>query len=528
MFNSWFLKECEMNSTILTLLAFVPFVLLFLLIIWRKWPAIKAMPLTYLITILITITLFNTSLTLLGASFIKGTFIATEIMLIIFGAVFFIEILKEKGQIKNIQSLMSVISNDARIQAIIIAFLFGSLIEGIAGFGTPAALAAPLLVSIGFTPFLAVVLSLIANSTAVSFGAAGTPVLLGLGGLGFTKEILMEVTKNTALIHTFASSIIPLTLVYLVISHSKAKAKWKSFVEISGFAIFAWLSFIVPYFLIAFFIGPELPSIAGGFIGLIVVSIAAHYKFLTPKNVISFSKGKSRAKFSPGKALKAVSPYLIIIVLLLLSRVVLPIKNFLTSIDLTWAEIFGTDVGFTFLPLYTPSFYFLLSALFCVFIFRARADETTRAFGRAFNKIKVPLVALIFVLGFVQLLLITDIPLILAQFFQLIFRQGFAIVSPFVGVFGSFIAGSNTVSNLLFASFQAETAQALGLSLVVILSLQVVGGAIGNMIAIHNVLAASATVGLKNQEGRIIRKTILVALLYALVAGVIGVVILSI
>tara|TARA_Y100000310_G_scaffold327843_1_gene394816 strand:+ start:5762 stop:7315 length:1554 start_codon:yes stop_codon:yes gene_type:complete len=516
-----------MNSTILTLLAFVPFVLLFLLIVWRKWPAIKAMPLTYLITIILAIFIFNTSLILLGASFIKGTFIAIEIMLIIFGAVFFIEILKEKGQIKNIQSLLSVISDDARIQAIIIAFLFGSLIEGIAGFGTPVALAAPLLVSIGFTPFLAVVLSLIANSTAVSFGAAGTPILLGLGGLGFTKEIIMEVTKNTALIHTFASSIIPLTLVYLVISHSKAKSKWKSFVKISPFAVFAWLSFIVPYFLIAFFIGPELPSIAGGFIGLIVVSIAAHYGFLVPREKISFSKGKSRVKFSPGKALKATSPYLIIIVLLLLSRVVFPIKNFLMSVDLSWGGIFGTDVGYSFLPLYTPSFYFLLSAVFCVFIFKSKIAETKKAFTRTYNKIKNPLIALIFTLALVQLLIISEILILLANAFSVIFKQGFAIVSPFIGAFGSFIAGSNTVSNLLFASFQAETAKSLGLSLVVILSLQVVGGAIGNMIAIHNVLAASATVGLKNQEGRIIRKTILISLLYALVAGIIGFVLMS-
>lgn len=510
-----------MNQIILTLLALLPFILLLFLIIIRKWPAIKAMPLTYIITLIIAIFILNISLLLILASFLKGTFIALEIMLIIFGAVFFIEILKEKGQIKNIQSLLSVISEDARVQAIIIAFLFGSLIEGIAGFGTPAALAAPLLVTLGFTPFLAVVLSLIANSTAVSFGAAGTPILLGLGGLDFSREIITQVTQQTALIHTIASIIIPLFLVFFVVQHS-SKNKTRDFFQAFPFAIFAWLSFIIPYFLIAYYVGPELPSIVGGFMGLTISSIAAHYKFLTPKNTISFNKKKSKDKFSPIKALKAISPYLIIITLLLISRTIPIIKNYLTSITLNFSI-----ANYTFLPFYTPSFYFLLSAVFCIFIFRSNFKQTKKSFNKTLNKIILPTIALIFTLTLVQLIIISDIPLIIANSLSSISKNIYIFLSPFIGAFGSFIAGSNTVSNLLFGSFQAETAKSLGLSLIIILSLQVVGGAIGNMIAIHNILAASATVNLKGQEGRIIRKTIVVSLLYAIIVGIIGFLIIS-
>jgi lactate permease len=491
-----------------------------------RWPAIKAMPITYLITLVILLSFWKISFTLASASFLKGIFITLEIMLIIFGAILFLQILKEKKQIKNLQLTLSFISDDSRIQTIIIAFLFGALIEGIAGFGIPAVLAAPLLVSLGFPALLAVILALIANSTPVSFGAAGTPILLGLGNLGFERDVLLEITKNVALIHGIASFIIPLVLVFLVINYQNKKQKIRRFFEVMPFAIFAWLSFIIPYLLVAFYIGPELPSIIGGFIGLSISSLAAHYRFLTPKNKIYFKK-INKKKITLKNSLKAISPYLIIIIFLSLSRIIIPLKNNLINISFSWNNILNEGISYSFLPLFTPSFYFFLSAIFCIFIFKANKKEIRNSFKETYNKIKLPVFALIFTLGLVQLLIISDIPLIIAQSLSNLSKEIFIFLSPFIGAFGSFIAGSNTVSNLLFASFQIETAKTLGLSLMIILSLQVVGGAIGNMIAIHNVLAASATVGLKNQEGNIIRKTIWITLIYGLIAGVVGLVLIN-
>jgi lactate permease len=300
--------------------------------------------------------------------------------------------------------------------------------------------------------------------------------------------------------------------------------------------IFAWLSFIVPYILIAYFIGPELPSIVGGFTGVLVSSLAAHYGLFVPKNIIKFGKQKTKEKISLITSLKVLAPYLIIISLLTLSRILNPLKIYLNSVSLNWESILGSDISYSFLPIYTPSFYFILAALSCIFLFRANFDEVKTAFRLTLIKIKIATSALIFTVALVQLLLISGnnplgipgIPLLLASFFESLFRQYFVLISPFIGAFGSFIAGSNTVSNLLFASFQLETAKSLGVSLVVILSLQVVGGAIGNMIAIHNILAASATVGLKGQEGNIIRKTIWVMLFYALITAILGFIFISI
>lgn len=523
-----------MNQLFLTILALIPFTLLFILIVLKKWPAIKAMPLVWFLTVLISVLIWKINSTLITASFIKGIFITLEIMLIIFGAIWLLELLKKKRQIKEIQFLLSSISPDARIQALIIAWLFGSLIEGIAGFGTSAALAAPLLVSLGFTPFLAVVVSLIANSTAVSFGAAGTPIILGMGGLNLEREFLEKLTQQVALFHFIASIIIPLIIVYLVIKSTNKQTNKQQFIEIIPFAIFAWLSFSIPYLLVAWFIGPELPSIVGGIAGLILTSIAAKKKFLTPKNQLILKKNKQKQK--KHNYIKTLLPYLAIVILLSLSRTIPSLKSSLSEISITWNNILQTSINYSFLPIFTPSFYFFTVGIISIFLFKINKKEISSTLKNTYNKIKLPTIALIFALALAQLLLISSqnnsgfpgIPLLLAQSITKLFQQSFILISPFIGVFGSFIAGSNTVSNLLFGSFQIESAQTLGISLITILTLQVVGGAIGNMIAIHNVLAASATVNLKNQEGKIIRKTIKVAILYSIIVGVLGIIALSI
>ena len=182
------------------------------------------------------------------------------------------------------------------------------------------------------------------------------------------------------------------------------------------------------------------------------------------------------------------------------------------------------------MPFYTPSFYFIISVLICLIFYKATKEDFLVSISKSFNKIKLPFVTLVFAVALVQILIISSnnnsnlpgIPLLLAESIASVTKESFFFVSPFIGAFGSFIAGSNTVSNLLFGSLQSEIAINLGLSIALVLTLQVVGGAVGNLIAIHNVIAANSVVGLKNSEGKVIRKTIIVAIIYALVVGLIG------
>ncbi|MBS3071845.1 L-lactate permease [Candidatus Pacearchaeota archaeon] len=521
-----------MEHIYLVIAALIPFVLIFYLMIIKKWAAIKVMPLTWVVTVLLVLFIWKISFVWAIASFFRGILLAIEIGLIIFGAVWLLEIYKESKAILSIQSFLVSISPDIRIQAIIIAWLFASLIEGVAGFGTPVALAAPLLVSIGFTPIASVVISLIGNSAPVSFGAAGTPILLGLGSLGFKEEVLREVATNSALMHLIAGSFVPIVIVYFITHFmvDKKDRNSRSFYKIIPFALFSGLSFTIPYYFIAAYVGMELPSIGGGVIGLLFVGFAAKFGFLVPKEKITFKHHKKLKIVRKRRIFVSIIPYLIIIIGLLVSRVVLSVKEKLNSFYLGFDSLLGLDYSYNLAVFYTPSFYFILAGIVALFLFGVNAKTRNKTVKETLGKIKKPIIALIFALALVQLLLISgnnifgigSIPLILANSLADLTGKNYVIIAPFVGLLGAFIAGSNTVSNLLFGSFQGQIAISLGISVALVLALQTVGGAIGNMIAIHNVLAASATVGLHGEEGRIIRKTIIVSLGYALIVGIIG------
>ena len=166
------------------ILAIIPFFLLFYLIIFRRMHAYKAMPIVWLVTIIMLLLFWKNTLITLGGSLMKSVLITLEILLIIFFAIVMLEIYKEKRKLSLIHEVLSGISPDLRIQTLIVGFLLTALIEGVAGFGTPAIVVAPLLVSLGFTPILSVIISLVSESSPVSFGAAGTPILIGLGNGG--------------------------------------------------------------------------------------------------------------------------------------------------------------------------------------------------------------------------------------------------------------------------------------------------------------------------------------------------------
>ena len=523
-----------MNQILLALIAAFPFLLLFILLIFRHWPAIRALPVVWFVTLLSSVFIWRIESVYISASFIRGVFMALEIILIIFGAVWVLEILKKTKHMNVIQDFLANISPDIRIQGIIIGWLFVSLMEGVAGFGTPAAIAAPLLVALGFAPLLAVSVTLIANSVATTFGAAGTPILLGFGNLGLKRIVLEQTGQMSAIFHFIASIIIPISIVYLIVTEYKKINPNKKNINTPikstiPFCVFAWLAFGIPYILSTIFIGPELPSIIGAIFGLTVVSIAAKKGFLIPKQTMMFKK-KKRKNVSLKNILISTFPYIAIVLFLMITRTIMPLRSLIQSIQISIPSILGSSIGFSYQPLFTPAFYFILTGLISLFVFKTSFKHAKETAKNSFMKIRNATVALIFALGLVQLLMasennlsgIASMPLILAESVGKLFGQAFPIISPLIGAFGSFISGSNTVSNILFGAFQNQSAISLGISVPIILALQAAGGAIGNMIAIHNVLAASATVGLHHKESKIIRKTIVVAILYSLIVGILG------
>ena len=543
------------------LAALVPVVAVMFFLVILRWPAVKAMPVAYVLTVIVALSVWGVPFQhVIGATF-RGAMIAATLLWIIFGAILLLFTLRESGAVTTIRRGFMGISKDRRIQLIIVAWLFGCFIEGAAGFGTPAAVAAPLLLTLGFPALAAVMMTLIIQSTPVSFGAVGTPIVVGMGeslnvpvvqdalaASGITYgEFLYQLGVFAAMPHAIAGTLIPLIIVCMMTRFFGEKRSISEGLAVWKFALFAGFAFVIPYFLVAVFLGPEFPSLFGGLIGLAIVVPAAQKGFLQPKGepwdfppqdkwekewvgTIKAEAGEERHHMT---LFLAWVPYLLVAALLVLTRIrQLPIRGWLTSssVTFTWENIFGTTLSQSVQPLFLPGTIFMTVALATIFLHRMSKQEAGAAWADSARKMAGPSLALLFAVGLVRVFIdsntnatgLDSMPLVLAEYVAGIAQGTWPFFAAIVGAMGAFVAGSNTVSDLMFALFQYGVADKIGTSRIVILGIQAVGGAAGNMICVHNVVAASATVGLVGREGALIRRTIIPMTYYLLVTGLLG------
>ena len=557
-----------MSETLLALLAFSPIVVAAILLVGLNWPAKKAMPVAFALTVAIALLSWDMSGTRVLASVFQGFGITVSVLWIVFGAIFLLNTLKHTGAITTIRNGFTDISADRRVQAIIIAWCFGSFIEGASGFGTPAAIAAPLLVAIGFPALAAVLMGMMIQSTPVSFGAVGTPIIVGVNkGLdthnigeslianGSTWDAyLQQVTSSVAIIHACVGVMMPVLMAMMLTRFFGKNKSWTEGLDILPFALFAGAAFTIPYALTGVFLGAEFPSLIGGLVGLAVVVTAAKRGFLVPKSKWDFeSEDKWPAEWlgslkvdvddthSSNKQdhkkmsmAMAWAPYVLLAVTLVASRVSPEFKGLLKSVSLSFSNILGeTGVSTAIQPLYLPGGILVFVALVAVLIQSRSAAPLVKAFGESSKTLIGAGFVLVFTIPMVRIFInsgvngadLASMPVTTANFAADLVGGAFPALSATVGALGAFIAGSNTVSNMMFSQFQFEVAQTLNISSVVVVSLQAVGAAAGNMIAIHNVVAASATVGLLGREGATLRKTIIPTFYYLVMSGIIGLVV---
>ncbi len=550
-----------MSEGIIALLSFIPIAVIFILMVGFRWPAIKAMPFAFALALVLVLFIWQTPLNWVLASSLNGIVIALKIIFIVFGALTLLFTLRESGALAAINRGFISITPDRRIQAIIVAWLFGAFIEGSAGFGTPAALVAPLLLSLGFPALASVIVALVANSTPVSFGAVGTPTIIGIGATLNTQEIIGALSERgmslndfihqtglwTAVQHAIPGMLMPLVMVVILTRFFGGNRSIKEGLVIWPYAIFAGLCFIIPYLLTAVLLGPEFPAIFGGLTGLLILIPATRAGFLVPKEPWDFGEKSTWLKHWNGSIstrgssenislglLKSWTPYILIGFLLVLTRVqFLPFNDWIKSVKYVSPELFGTSITTDFDPLNIPGIMpFLLVALICIPLFSMTRRQAGIAWKEALKRIKAPFIALIFAVPLVRIMMQSgtnpndyeSMPIAMAQYMAHVFKGAWPLVDPLIGAVGSFMAGSNTVSNMLFALFQYSIAGETGLSHIIIVSLQNVGGALGNMICVHNVIAACATVGLAGVEGLIIKRNLIPMTFAVLIAGIAGLV----
>lgn len=560
----------------LPFLAALPLLVTAILIVLLKVPASRAMPAALLTAVLVAWLAWGIDLIQIAANAVKGVGIAVELLYIIFGAILLLNCLRQSGAVDSIRSGFKDISEDQRVQAIIVAWLFGSFIEGSAGFGTPAAVAVPLLITLRFPPLAAVLCGMTIQSTPVSFGALGTPILVGVGtGLQLTDgltegsatavaaaaqgltgnadAILAEVGFRVAVLHGLVGTFIPLILVCLLTRFFGTDRSVRQGLAAWRFAVFAAVAMTIPYVLAARFLGPAFPSLLGSMAGLIVVVSAARAGWFLPKDDtwtfpeqsqwqdewsgdIKTADPDSATATSGPSLLMSCFPYLLLAAFLLVSRLPqLPVAALLRSpaVTIQFSEVFGTSTGIKHTLLASPGTAFIVVCLLTWLLHRMSTKQMEQALSESADTMLHASIPLIFAVPMVQIFIwsaggsagLDTMPMVLATSLTEVTGAFWPLVAPAVGGLGAFIAGSNTLSNMMLSPLQFAVGQQIGTDPFWVVALQAVGGAAGNTICVHNVVAALAVAGLVGREGLVIRRTVLVFIYYAGVAGILGLIV---
>ena len=551
-----------------TFLALLPIGVVFVLMVVMRRSAKLSMLVAYIVAAILALTVWKAAPAVTAAATMNGIVVALTVLFIVFGAILLLNTLKESGAIHSIRQAFMDISPDRRVQVIIVAWLFGSLIEGSSGFGTPSAVGAPLLLALGFPAMAAVMSVLVIQSTPVSFGAVGTPILVGvnsgisnkpdieqiISSQGFNAEqFLLYIAAQVGLIHALVGFLIPLILSGLLTRFFGANRSFKEGLGAWKFALFAGIAFTLPYLLVAKFLGPEFPSIVGSLIGLAIVVPAAKRGWLVPKTTFDFPP---RAQWKQSwlgtieddhsddrkptfSVFRAFSPYLLVVGLLLLTRNIPALKAFLLGPLMSFPikNWFGTKISSNIQLFYSPGMILILVSILCILIFKMNTKDFIRGWMKAGRTMVDAAPALLLAVPMVQVFInsasadpamagaLPAMPMVLAKSAAALAGDAWPNFAPWIGSLGAFIAGSNTVSNMMFSYFQFTTATQIGLDASqagIVVAAQAIGGAAGNMICVHNVVAAAAVVGMMNREGEIIRQTLLPMVYYVIQGGFIA------
>jgi len=508
-----------------------------LLVFWmtkkKGMPSNRALPLAALLLYGTLLVWFRKSPILVHAAVVEGLLAALTPILIVWGAVLLFKTMESTGAMETVRRWLNGITSNKIAQLMIVGWAFTFLIEGVSGFGTPAALAAPLLVGLGFPALPVAVLCLMMNTVSVSFGAVGMPTWFGFGELGLSSAEVREIAFKSALMHAGAATVIPLLALRMVVS-------WREIGENIVFIGLVIAATVGPYVLVARF-NVEFPAIAGGVCGLLASVLLA-------RGGVGLGGVEKNAGNAFTKGLfKATFPLWATVLILLITRLEpLGLRGWLTaaspawriglpsggemgvspSLVVQWRNIFGTELSWSHAVLYVPSVipFFLVSALSFA-LFRSPAETVRTTWGESFQRVLKPIGAFVGALVLVKLLMAGgegSAAAVLGRGLAAGAGGAWQYFAVYLGALGSFFSGSNTVSNLTFGGIQQATAAELGLSRTTILALQSVGGAMGNMICIHNIVAVCSILGLQHSEGAILRKTFVPMLIYGVIAGAIA------
>lgn len=520
------------NLWLSALVAAIPIIFFFLALAVFRLKGYIASTITLALALLVSIFFYNMPLGMALVSAAYGfLFGLWPIAWILITAVFLYKVTVKTGQFEIIRSSVVSVTEDQRLQMLLVGFSFGAFLEGAAGFGAPVAITAALLVGLEFNPLYAAGLCLITNTAPVAFGAMGIPIIVAgqVTGIDAFKIGAMAGRQLPLL-----SIIIPFWVIMIMDGWRGVRETWPA-ILVCG------VTFAGTQFLTSNFIGPELPDITSALVSL--VSLAIFLKFWKPKNIFRFP-GRAvtvkTANHSFSQVLKAWSPFAILTLFVTVWSLK-PFKAlFSTGGDLAWTvlnipapmldnlvikvqPIVNTPTPYpavySFNWLAATGTAILLAAIVSVLVLRMKPVEAIKAFGGTLSDLKWPIFSIGMVLAFAFVANYSGLSATLAL---LLAGTGaaFPFFSPLLGWTGVFLTGSDTSSNALFCNLQANTAHQVGVSDTLMVAANSTGGVTGKMISPQSIAVATAAVGLVGREGDLFRFTLKHSLIFAGLVGV--------
>ncbi len=521
------------NIWLSSLIAVLPILFFFVALAVLRMKGHLAGTLTVVLALLVSVFFYKMpiemALAAAGDGFLFGLW---PIAWIIVTAVFLYKVTVRTGQFEIIRASVVSVTEDQRLQMLLVGFSFGAFLEGAAGFGAPVAITAALLAGLGFNPLYAAGLCLIANTAPVAFGAMGIPLTVAGQVTGIDPFTIGAMVGRQL---PFLSFIIPCWIIAIMDGWRGVRETWPAILVCGG-------SFAVTQFLTSNFIGPQLPDITSALVSLL--SLTLFLKFWKPKHIFRFPGQEVRIKaeyHSPGQVLKAWSPFAILTVFVTVWSLKPFAALFAKGGHLAWTVINSpvpmldrlvikvppivntpTPYGsvYTFNWLSATGTAILLAAMVSILLLRMKPMEAIKTFGSTLNDLKLPIFTIGMVLAFAYIANYSGLSATLAL---LLAATGlaFPFFSPFLGWIGVFLTGSDTSSNALFCNLQANTAHQIHVSSTLMVAANSSGGVTGKMISPQSIAVATGAVGLVGHESDLFRFTFKHSLMLAGLVGVI-------
>ena len=504
-----------------SLVAAIPLLLLFVLLGVLRITAWVASLVSLAVAIAIAIAVYGMPA---GQALLAGTegaaFGIFPILWIVVNAIWVYQMTIETGHFDVLRRSFARVSDDQRIQAIIIAFSFGALLEALAGFGTPVAVTSVMLIALGFKPLKAAALALTANTAPVAFGAMATPIITLAKVTGMSADTLgAMVGRQTPILALF----VPLALLAIVDG-------WRGIRETWPVAVVCGLVFALAQYATSNFISVPLADVAASLLS--AAAVVAMVRVWRPREpyteraaVAGGAADEPTPEFAarvegrdtPAEVIRAYAPYLIIIVVFVVCQIT-PVKNFLdkATIKFHWPGLHLVSpkgkpvslVEFTLNLLTTPGTQMLIAGIITMIALRLSLPRAVKAYGAALHQLRWAIVTVMGVLALAFVMNASGQTITLGTWMAAA-GGAFALISPILGWLGVAVTGSDTSSNSLFGALQLTAANQAGLSPVLMAAGNSSGGVLGKMISPQNLAIAAAAVGLHGKEGDIFRRVVI-------------------